>query len=115
VVKYPDGDSEDWSVPDMKKHVPTFRCGAIIDGVSEHSAKAASNRRRYGRNNPTEAIAQEMGHLLAAAELSGKVLYSFSYSFLMFINNEHIILYDVHYAFGMMFMLRMVIMCCLVE
>ena len=72
LVKFTDGDVEDWSIPDMKKWVPSFVCGPIIDGATEHTAKAARertrNRRRHGRSNPIHSIAQEMVPILAAAK-----------------------------------------------
>ena len=29
-IKFDDGDCEDWSVPDMKKWVPSFVCGPVL-------------------------------------------------------------------------------------
>ena len=70
-IKFQDGDYEDWSVPDMKKWVPSFVCGPLIDGVTEHTAdvlrERTRNRRKKGRTNPIEAVAQEMAPLIAAA------------------------------------------------
>ena len=40
IVTYSDGDVEDWGVGDMKRRVPSFVCGPVIDGVTEHTATA---------------------------------------------------------------------------
>ena len=70
-VEFDDRDLEDWSVSDMKKWVPSFICGPLLDGVIEHTAEAMRERnrikRRRGRANPVEIVAQEMGPLIAAA------------------------------------------------
>jgi len=65
VVYEDDGDEEDWSVPNMKKCVPTFKCGRTIDGVSEHTATAmrARSRRRIRtgrRENPVQDVLGEL-------------------------------------------------------
>ena len=48
-VEYDDGDSEDWTVPDMKLLLPGFKCGRFVDGVYEHSAEAIRTRNRQRR------------------------------------------------------------------
>ena len=71
-VEFKDGDFEDWSVPDMKKWVPEFLCGAIIDGATENTAAAMRarlrERRVRGRSNPMAEVAKEMIPLIAAAQ-----------------------------------------------
>ena len=70
-INFQDGDVEDWSVADMKKWVPSFVCGPVVDGVTEHTAEALRerirSRRKKGRDNPIETVAQEMVPLIAAA------------------------------------------------
>lgn len=72
VVKYDDGDTEDWSVPDMKKRHPGFKCGPVVNGTYEHTAVAVReqtrNRRRQGRRNPVAEVMQDILPLLTEAE-----------------------------------------------
>ena len=72
VVKYDDGDSEDWSATDMKKRHPGFKCGPLVDGIHEHTAVAVreqtKNRRRHGRRNPVAEVMQDILPLLTQAE-----------------------------------------------
>ena len=77
VVYDDDDDEEDWSVPNIKKCVPTFKCGRTIDGVSEHTATAmrarSRNRIRTGRReNPVQDVLGELEQQQAVAK-SGDV------------------------------------------
>ena len=72
MVKYDDGDSEDWPATDMKKRHPGFKCGPLVDGIHEHTAAAVReqtrNRRRQGRRNPVAEVMQDILPLLTQAE-----------------------------------------------
>ena len=72
VVKYDDGDTEDWSASDMKKRCPGFKCGPIINGSHEYTAEAVReqtrNRRRQGRRNPVAEVMEDILPLLTQAE-----------------------------------------------
>ena len=74
-VQFLDGDCEDWSVCDMKKWLPTFKCGPIIDGVTEHTANVlrarTRDRRKHGRSSPLHAVSQEMVPIITSAEAGG--------------------------------------------
>jgi hypothetical protein len=65
-VKYSEDDAEeDWSVPDMRRHVTGFKCGKLIDGAHERSAAAVRERNRRRtvtgrRENPLEEVALEL-------------------------------------------------------
>ena len=57
----------------MRQRVPTFVCGPVIDGKTEHSATALREkmrlRRRHGRSNPAVEVMEDISPLMAAAEL----------------------------------------------
>ena len=75
VIRYRDGDQEDWSAADMKKRVPTFVSGPIIDGRTEKTAAAlrerTRQRKRTGRLNPVADALSLVSPLITLAE-SGK-------------------------------------------
>ena len=75
-VHYDDGDAEDWGVAEMRKWIPTFKCGPVVDGVTERSASALrqrlKQRREKGRQNPLSAALQEVINIQASAE-SGRL------------------------------------------
>lgn len=52
-VQFHDMDVEDWAVGDMMRWVPSFVCGAVLDGVTEFSANTVRQKnrtkRRHGR------------------------------------------------------------------
>ena len=66
-VKYPDGQEEDWSVPDMKRYVPSFKCGPVVDGVTEHTAEAQRERSRARRRNAVGGVERPVNIAIAVA------------------------------------------------
>ena len=72
VVKYEDGDEEDWSVAQMKQWVPSFKCGPSIESITENTATALRarirNRRIRGRPNPLLPAMQELVSIQAGVE-----------------------------------------------
>ena len=65
-VKYiADGEEEDWSVPNMKRHLADFKCGKFRDGTHERSAASMRDRNRERtvtgrRENPLEDTLLEL-------------------------------------------------------
>jgi hypothetical protein len=43
---FADGEEEDWSVPNMKRHLAGFECGKCINGTQDRSAAAVRDRNR---------------------------------------------------------------------
>ena len=76
IVTCSDGDVEDWGVGDMKRRVPSFVCGPVIDGVTEHTATAVRektrSRRRNGRRNTAADVMEDIAPLQIAAESGDK-------------------------------------------
>ena len=72
VIQYGDGDKEDWSAADMKRRVPTFVSGPIVDGETERTGAAVRERtrqrKRRGRPNPVADVLQEIVPMVTAAE-----------------------------------------------
>jgi hypothetical protein len=65
-VKYiADGEEEDWSVPNMKRHLADFKCGKFRDGTQERPAASMRDRNRERtvtgrRENPLEDTLLEL-------------------------------------------------------